>query len=145
MVDKNFELGLFNGSGYAPLFESRHDWMVAVYNGCPFPGYLERHNTSDEAFILMAGRAIMIVGDNGPDASIAKPVELAPFQAINIRRSVWHGLLTSREARVLIVENRDVTAGNSNYWTCPDGFLARIHLHDLYSPGEKVRAGEKRV
>lgn len=132
-MDKNFTLGLYNGSGYAPLFESGHDWMVAVYNGCPFPGYLERHNTSDEAFILMAGRAIMIVGDSGPDASIAKPVELAPFQAINIKKSVWHGILTSPDARVLIVENRDVTKENSDYWTCPEDFLDGIHLKDLYA------------
>jgi hypothetical protein len=143
-VDKNFQLGLFNGSGYAPLFESGHDWMVAIYNGCRFPGYLERHNTSDEAFILMAGRAIIIVGDTGPDASTAKSLELALYQAINIKRSVWHGILTSRDARVLIVENRDVTRENSDYWTCPEGFLAGMHLKDPYSHGSKAQHGENR-
>ncbi len=133
MVEKHFELGLFLGEGYGPLFESEHDWMVAVYNGCPFPGYLERHTTSDEAFVLMAGRSIMLIGDDGPNAATIKPVELALFQAINIKRSVWHGILTSPDARVLIVENRDVSQGNSSYWTCPEGFLNRLHLKDIYS------------
>jgi hypothetical protein len=131
-VGKNFDLSIYREAGYAPLFESGHDWMVAAYNGCPFPGYLERHTTSDEAFILMAGRAIMLVGDNGPDASIAKPVILELFQAINIKKSVWHSVLTSPDARILIVENRDVTRENSDYWTCPDAFLASLSLHDFY-------------
>lgn len=127
-----FELGLFHGKGYAPLFESGHDWMTAAYNGCPFPGYIERHNSSDEAFILMTGRAIMLVGDTSPNASLVKPLELAPFQAINIKRSVWHGILTSPGSRVLIVENRDVTDGNSDYWTCPEGFLDRLDIQDIF-------------
>lgn len=132
-MEKNFELGLYHGIGYAPLFRSNHDWMVAVYNGTPFPGYLERHTTSDEAFILMAGRAILLVGDNGPDAASVLPVELAPFQAINIKLSVWHGLITSSDARVLIVENHDVTRDNSDYWTCPDGFLRQLKVRDIYA------------
>jgi hypothetical protein len=127
-----FELGLFHGAGYAPLFESGHDWMAAAYNGCPFPGYLERHTTSDEAFVLMGGRAIMLVGDSSPDASQVRPMELATFQAINIKRSVWHGLLTSFDARLLIIENRDVTEHNSNYWTCPEGFLTRLNVRDIF-------------
>ncbi len=132
ILGKFFELGLFHGAGYAPLFESGHDWMAAAYNGCPFPGYIERHNSSDEAFILMQGRAIMLVGDDGPDASLVKPMELAPFQAINIKCSVWHGLLTSPGTRMLIVENRNVTKGNSNYWTCPADFLKRLNVRDIF-------------
>ena len=139
-MGKNFELGLYNGAGYAPLFESGHDWMAAAYNGCPFPGYFERHNSSDEAFILMTGRAIMLVGDSGADASLVKPIELAPFQAINIRRSVWHSLLTSPDARLLIIENRDVTGENSEYWTCPEGFLKRLNVRDIFIPAGKAGA-----
>jgi hypothetical protein len=131
-LGKFFELGLFHGAGYAPLFESGHDWMAAAYNGCPFPGYIERHNSSDEAFILMTGKAIMLVGDNGSDASLVKPVELAPFQVINVKRSVWHSLVVSPDARLLIIENRDVTEQNSDYWACPEGFLQHLHLRDIF-------------
>ncbi|MFA6470454.1 MAG: hypothetical protein WCU00_00325 [Candidatus Latescibacterota bacterium] len=132
MLENNYELGLYSEPGYAPLFESGHDWMVAAYNGCPFTGYIERHTTSDEAFILMAGRAIMLVGDTGTDAGSVKPVELELFQAINIKKSVWHTVLSSCDARILIVENRDVTRQNSDYWTCPDTFLSSHSLHDIY-------------
>ena len=131
-MEKNYELGIYREPGYAPLFESGHDWMAAAYNGCPFVGYIERHNTSDEAFILMAGRAIMLVGDSGPDGGSVKPVELELFQAINIKKSVWHSVLSSHDARILIVENRDVSEQNSDYWTCPDTFLASLSLHDIY-------------
>ncbi len=143
-MDKNFKLGLFHGAGYAPLFESEHDWMVAVYNGCEFPGYLERHNTSDEAFILMAGRGIMLVGDKSPSVSSVKPIELAPFQAINIMRSVWHGILTSREARVLIVENRNVTKDNSDYWNCPEDFFKQMNLRDIFFQPQQIPTNGKR-
>ncbi len=132
-MEKNFELGLYHGTGYAQLFKSNHDWMVAVYNGCPFSGYLERHTTSDEAFILMKGRAILLVGDDGVNASAVRPVELAPFQAINIKRSVWHGVITSPDARMLIVENQDVTRENSDYWSCPDDFLSKLSLRDIFA------------
>lgn len=112
--------------------------MAAAYNGCPFPGYIERHNSSDESFFLMSGRAIMLVGDDGADASQVKPLELAPFQAINIKRSVWHSLITSPDARLFIIENRDVTRENSDYWNCPENFLKHLHMRDIYYRSEKA-------
>lgn len=136
-MEKNFELGLYLGTGYAPLFESERDWMVAMHNGRPFPGHLQRHATSDAAFVLMSGRAILLVGDAGPDASAVKPVELALFQGINVKRNVWYGVLTSPDVRMLIVQSRDVTKDNSEYWACPADFLHRIRVSDIYGGKQK--------
>ncbi len=101
--------------GYQPKihFES---WRVAILR---YAGRfdrnnltrLERHQLTDEVFVLLEGEATLIIGEN---------CEECPMEAnklYNVKKDVWHHIIVSRGARVLIVENDSTGLENTDYLT----------------------------
>lgn len=86
--------------------------MVAILNYEPrFSakniGTLERHNQTDEVFILTKGRAVLIIGGKKKKP---QEIEILPAEknvVYNVLKGVWHGLVMSRNATFIIVEKRD--------------------------------------
>lgn len=109
-------------AGYRPLVDFGA-WRVAILNYSQDlrPENLtamQRHNATDEVFVLLQGRCILFVGQ-GDHASIsaiyAQPMR--PQTIYNVKQSVWHTHTLSPDAKVLVVENRDTTYANSPF--CP--------------------------
>ncbi len=96
------------GDGYLPLAFSA-DWQVAVLNwesGMENALHLktvERHVCTDEVFMLTRGRAALIT----LSASGFIVTEMQPGLIYNVKSGVWHNLLASRGASMIIVEKRD--------------------------------------
>ncbi len=70
---------------------------------------LERHHLTDEVFVLLEGEATLIIGEN---------CEECPMEAnkiYNVKKDVWHNIVVSRDARVLIVENDNTGRDNTEY------------------------------
>jgi len=89
-------------------------WRVAVLNhGEKFAvgncRRLERHNGTDEVFVLLKGSARLIVGAD------ATRVPMEPGLAYNVRRGVWHHVETDPGAKMLVVENDDTGLENTDY------------------------------
>ena len=108
-----------NGPSYQPLVDFEA-WRVAILNFSPdlLPQNLtrmQRHNETDEVFVLLAGCCILFVGDGVETVTRLHAVELAPGQVYNVRRAVWHTHTLSIDAKVLVVENRDTTYDNSPF------------------------------
>ena len=104
----------YNGDGYAPVmhFEA---WRVALLNYCDrfdpsCPIKMERHLLTDEVFVLLGGEATLYIGEE----MVVYPME--KNKIYNVRAGVWHRITTSRDAKVLIVENDDTSVDNSEYW-----------------------------
>lgn len=95
----------FTAPGYKPLLRSQ-GWMVAKLNSddlCVSSNVkvIERHEKSDEAFILWRGKAaIFTSGENG-----LQVVEMTPGIVYNVEPGGWHGLLSTQDAAWIIVEN----------------------------------------
>ena len=68
-----------------------------------------------KVFVLLAGRATLFVGDGDPNAHRLLPQVMEPLKLYNVKRSVWHTILFSRDASVLIVENRDTGSKNTQF------------------------------
>ena len=66
---------------------------------------LERHNKTDEAFMLLSGTAILY--ENETPAVMEKGV------VYNIPRGTWHHIVVSEDAVVIVVENSDTSMDNS--------------------------------
>lgn len=105
------------GPDYRPLidFES---WRVALMNYTPdlLPekiASMQRHDRTDEVFVLLAGRCILFLGEGGERIERVHAVDMQPFKLYNVRRGAWHSHTFSPDARVLIVENRETTKENS--------------------------------
>lgn len=106
-------------SGYHPqvYFEG---WRVAFLNNTP-KFHLEqiremqRHNTSDEVFILLEGTVTLYIGD-GDDYTPGqiRAVVLEPGKLYNVHKGVWHTHVTGPGSKVAIIENADVSSENSD-------------------------------
>jgi mannose-6-phosphate isomerase-like protein (cupin superfamily) len=78
---------------------------------------MQRHDETDEVFVLLAGRCILFIGDGKEEAGEIAAVELEPGKVYNVKRGTWHTHTLTEDAKVLVVENRDTTVENSPF--CP--------------------------
>jgi ureidoglycolate hydrolase len=106
-------------NGYSPLVDYG-SWRVAVLNYSPELRpenikTMQRHNETDEVFVLLSGRCILFVAGGEEAASDIYVQEMKPCQVYNVKKAVWHNHVLSEDARVLIVENRDTTFDNSPF------------------------------
>ncbi len=137
------EIHEYDGPGYRPLVDFDH-WRVAVLNFSPelLPEYLtnmQRHNDTDEVFVLLAGRCILFTGEGTDTVTRIHAEDLQPNRVYNVRQGVWHTHTLSPDARVLVVENRDTTYDNSPFTPLTDpqmGEIARLTGELWAEPGE---------
>jgi mannose-6-phosphate isomerase-like protein (cupin superfamily) len=106
-MNTSLEILNFSEEGYKPLVFSA-DWQVAQLNWEPIfdlknAGEIERHMNSDEVFILWKGEAVLFVSTKEG----MQVQEMQPGVIYNVRKGVWHNLLSTHDAAWIIVENRD--------------------------------------
>lgn len=111
------EIKSFEGAGYQPLIDY-NQWRVAIlrYRDDMQPERIltmQRHNETDEVFVLLEGRCILFVGEGKSTVDSITAVDMVPRKLYNVRRGVWHSHILSTDASVLIVENSDTTIKNS--------------------------------
>ena len=109
------------GDGYRPLidFES---WRVALLRWKPGmqPAEItevERHTRTDEVFVLLLGSATLILTGNAVSADNLRGISMQAGKLYNVKQNAWHAILLSRDASILIVENRDTCDENTEYCT----------------------------
>lgn len=107
------------GPDYKPLIDFQ-TWRVALMNYTDdlTPDKINRmqkHTETDEVFVLMAGRCILFIGEGEDSVTKVHAVDMEPYKLYNVKRGVWHSHTFSRDARVLIVENRDTVDANSPF------------------------------
>jgi len=110
----------YQGEGFQPLITSTA-WQVAMlrYMDRIHPARIdnmERHLLTDEVFVLVHGRGVLIIGNDGDQVDRLTPQEMEIGVVYNIRASTWHTILLSLDAAVLIVENSNTGDENSEYY-----------------------------
>ncbi len=119
-MDENLlEIREHNDEGCKPLID-HGQWRAAVLNclGDLQPDRIktmERHTGTDEVFVLLSGRGVLILGGNCPQVDAILPQVMAAGKIYNVKRNAWHTILLSRDASALLVENRDIGRHNSEY------------------------------
>jgi hypothetical protein len=121
MDEKLLEIREFIGAGYQPVIDFGA-WRVAVLNYLDeiHPErieFMERHNETDEVFVLQHGRAVLFLGEGEFQVERIYPQPLEPGKIYNVKRSVWHTIVLSQDGSVLIVENQNTSRENSDYST----------------------------
>lgn len=122
--EKLLEVRDYNKEGYSPVVDY-DTWRVAVLN---FSNDLlpvnikamQRHNETDEVFVLLSGRCILFIGDGDNQVTDIFAENMQPFKIYNVKKSVWHSHTLSRDAKLLIVENRNTTFDNSPFCSLTD-------------------------
>ena len=134
-------------------------WTLASLNWAPRFGEsnvceLERHNLTDETFVLLHGKAVLLVGEN------ADRVEMEPLKYYNVRAGIWHHIVVSEDARVLVAENANTSKDNTEYLSLatgnvfrkypefeevlPDTFLLKVPFGPVWT-GIVLVKGEKNI
>ena len=105
------EIHEYRGEGYKPLVDYE-DWRVAILRYCDwFTGLkgLERHLETDEVFVLLEGEATLITDE----ADGIREWKMERGKIYNVLKGVWHHIIVTPDASVLIVENRNTGADNT--------------------------------
>ena len=117
-IDENLlEVREYAGDGYQPIIDYGA-WRVAILRFHPERepqaiATMQRHDETDEVFVLLAGRCILFLGEGDDQIGTIHAVDMQPLKAYNIKRGTWHTHTLDRDATVLIVENRDTSEANS--------------------------------
>ena len=120
----------YTGEGYKPLIDYG-EWRVAVLrylNGLQPDRIdtMERHTETDEVFVLLNGQGVLITGGNSQQVDGVYPQVMEQGKIYNVKCNTWHTILLSRDASVLLVENRDTSVQNSEYAT-----LSTVHRQSI--------------
>nr|WP_275113938.1 hypothetical protein [Psychromonas antarctica] len=73
------------------------------------------HNETDEVFVLLSGKCILFCAELDEKNNIIEIIswDMEINKIYNIKRGVYHTHTLNKEAKVLIVENRDTDDNNS--------------------------------
>jgi hypothetical protein len=138
MNENLLEMHEYLGEGYKPLIDF-NCWRVAVlrYLDELQPdkiSYFERHNETDEVFVLLQGQAVLFMGEGGETVETVHPVVMRNGVFYNVKRGAWHTVALSRDATILLVENRDTARENSAYYDLSpeqSKFLVETVAHEI--------------
>ncbi len=116
-MSKLLEISAFDGVGYLPLVDYGA-WRVAMLRYEPNLAAgaictMQRHDETDEVFVLLAGRCILFLGAGDGEVTTIEAADMEPLKLYNVKRGAWHTHTLSEDASVLIIENRDTTEANS--------------------------------
>jgi len=139
MIDERLlEIRSYDGAGYQPLIDY-DKWRVAIlrFRDEMLPERIftmQRHNETDEVFVLLEGRCILFIGKGKETITSITAVDMVPRKLYNVKRGVWHSHTLNNEASVLIVENSDTTVKNSPKMLLNDDQRRRIAdiTHELW-------------
>ena len=113
MKIQSFEM---NGEGMQRVYENEK-WTVGIKNWKPANDItglncLERHNKTDERFVLLSGRCTLISAEEADGGLKMEALEMEPFKVYNIPQSLWHNTVTQKDTKMILIE--DVSTGMEN-------------------------------
>jgi len=111
------EICQYADEGYKPQIDYG-EWRVAIlrYIDELLPeniAKMQRHDETDEVFVLLEGRCILFVGEGDEKITQIQAQDMEPLKLYNVKRSCWHTHTLREGTTVLIVENRDTSDHNS--------------------------------
>jgi len=111
------DISSYEGEGYIPMIDYQ-SWRVAILRYCEELEIqnlktMQKHNETDEVFILLDGNCTLFVGGNDGKISEIDGIAMKPFKLYNVKRGVWHTHTLDKSGMVLIVENQETSDRNS--------------------------------
>lgn len=124
----------YQEQGYNP-FLITEKWQVAFLNYAPAEALeaidkLDVHHYTDEAFILLSGRSVLIAATIQDDKIVEyEAIDMKPNIVHNIRKNVWHKIAMSEGSQVLIIENENTHLDDFEFYHL--SMEQQQHLRDV--------------
>ncbi len=121
----------FEGEGLTRVFENEK-WMVGIKNWKPMNDLsninnLERHNETDELFILLQGQCTLLYANETENGLKIEAVPMEPLKVYNIPRSLWHNTVTEHHTKLILVEDSSTGSANSDNLDLTEEQIAEVH------------------
>ena len=71
---------------------------------------------TDEVFVLMEGQVTLMMGEGDQTVTAVYGIPMEPLKLYNVKQGAWHGVLMSKDATILLVENQNTGNANSEYF-----------------------------
>ena len=123
MDNKEYSINEYHGEGTKPVVESG-EWSVGIKNyksgnDINFFDYVEKHKLTDEVFILLQGKCVLLIDKSDGACVDFTCIPLEPGKVYCIKKGIWHNAVVSQDAKIILVENRDTSIANSEVLTLP--------------------------
>ncbi len=117
----NYEFG---GEGMHRVFENEK-WTVGIKNWKPANDVtgidcLERHNKTDELFVLVEGHCTLIYANEEGGALKFGAVKMEKDRVYNIPATLWHNTITQKDTKMILIEDSNTSMENSDILNLTD-------------------------
>lgn len=95
-------------------------WLVSIKNWKPDNdiegiAHLEIHHSTDEQFILAAGKAILITAEREEDKFNIELTLMEQGKVYNVPKEVWFYSITQQNTKMMYVQDSDCSMENSDF------------------------------
>ncbi len=121
----------FNGEGMQRVFENE-TWTVGIKNWKPANDItgldcLERHNLTDELFVLIQGSCTLIYANETDGKIVLGAVKMEPNKVYNIPATLWHNTVTVRDTKMILIEDSGTSGENTDILELTKEQIDQIH------------------
>lgn len=119
-MDKNNEKLIsfeYDGEGLQRGYENS-EWTVGIKNykkanDIEFINNLERHNKTDELFVLIKGNCSIVTAKENGKSLVFEVERMKKNTIYTIPKGLWHNTITDKETKLILIENSDTSMDNS--------------------------------
>ncbi len=124
------EIYTHDGEGVKWVYNNRN-WVLCIKNWKPdndIEGihHLEIHHETDEQFILVNGKAILLVADRKEDKFEIELIEMEIGKAYNVPKETWFYSITQKDTKMMYVQDAGTSDKNSEYCEMTEQELAEV-------------------
>lgn len=128
----------FTGENYKPVLIT-DKWQVAYLNTCPEYELesikkMDVHHNTDEAFVLLEGRAVLIAAEIVSNDIVFELVDMEHGVTYNIPRGRWHNIVLLKNTRVYLIEDANTHLGDFEFYHLTEEQTQQLHneVKDLF-------------
>ena len=108
-----------NGEGILCVYKNEK-WLVSIKNWKPDNdidgiAHLEIHQSTDEQFILAAGKAILITAEKADDGFKMELTLMEQGKVYNVPADCWFYSITQRDTKMMYVQDSNCSMENSDF------------------------------
>ena len=132
------EIGVhsFETEGLKRVYDNG-SWFIGIKNYKPANDIanldcLERHNQTDESFILLAGGCVLLTAEDTASGLVYKALPMEPMKVYVIPKGLWHTTVTAKDSKIILVEASATSEKNSD--------VLKLNKQDAENGVKAVRA-----
>ena len=120
----------FTGEGMQRVFENEK-WTVGIKNWKPANGVtgidcLERHNKTDELFVLVEGSCTLVYANETEGGLEFGAVKMEKDKVYNIPATLWHNTITCKDTKMILIEDSNTSMENSDILNLTEAQIAEM-------------------